>query len=267
MALDSDVLVRILIGIVFESIVFTACCVFSGMILIRFRKNKKEQLGSMANSFILYALAFAASIIGKILTYFTKSFDLDHTEWGIFTNWSFSLGFIAFSLYYQLEVAWQLFPTKMKNHRFIAQSCSAILVIIIFAIPRYGINDQLVRIYPIKFILVFIYALAASLYYMTKSYKVYTFLRSKFLQRRILAGIAMYTSIICVFVFFIVSSIYGSFTGEYYSWGYFISVAFMLSAVIAGYFFVKHGNESDRQEIDDELKKLSLNRKNRNEIQ
>ena len=41
----------------------------------------------------------------------------------------------------------------------------------------------------------------------------------------------------------------------------------MLSAVIAGYFFVKHGNESDRQEIDDELKKLSLNQKNQKEIQ
>ena len=112
MALDSDVLVRILIGIVFESIVFTACFVLSGIMLLRYRKSKKDQLGSMATSFILYALAFVASIIGKVLTYITKSFDLDHTEWGIFTNWSFSLGFIAFSLYYQLEVAWQLFLQK-----------------------------------------------------------------------------------------------------------------------------------------------------------
>jgi len=268
MALAPDVLTRILIGIIVESVVFAACCAIITIILVRYRKNKKAQLGSMAGFFILYALAIAASIMGKILTYVSKSFKLDHTEWGVFTNWSLSLAFISISLYYQLEVAWQLFPPKTKNPTLFARMGSALLVFIIFAIPRYGINDQYgideqeVSIYPIKFILVFIYVLAASLYYMIKSYKVYTFLRSKFLRRRILAGLVMYTSIILVFVFFMVSSIYGAITTEYYTWGYFISVTFMLSAAIAGYFYVKHGNESDRQEIDEELAKLLQEQKN-----
>ncbi len=219
----------------------------------------------MTNFFILYALSIAASIVGKILTYIKEDYSLDKTEWGIFTNWSFSLGFIALSLYYQLEVSWQLFPPKIKNYRLFARLGSIVLFIIIFAIPRHDINGTEMVIYPLKFAMVCLFVLASSLYYMIHSYKVYTFLRNKFLQRRIIAGLAMYTNIIFVFVFFIVSSIYGSFTGEYYSWGYFISVAFMFSAVISGYFFVKHGKESDRQEIDEELKKLTLNRKSRKE--
>ena len=70
-----------------------------------------------------------------------------------------------------------------------------------------------------------------------------------------------------VFVFFMVSSIYGSFTGFYYTWGYFISVSFMLIAAIAGYFSVKQGKESDRQEIDEELAKLLQDHKDRKKTQ
>ena len=257
MALESDVLVRILIGIIVESIAFTASCVITGMLLHRYRKSKKQQLRSMASFFILYGLSIAASIVGKTVTYIRESYELDKTEWGIFTNWSVSLGFIALSLFYQLEVAWQLFPSKAKKSRLYAQIGSGVLFLIVFLIPRYSISGHEVAIiYSLKFFLVFIYVLAASLYYMTHTYKVYTFIRNKFLQRRILAGLIFYGSIIMVFVFFMVSSIYGSITDIYYTWGYFISVSFMIIATIAGYLSVRHGKESDREEIDDELGKL-----------
>ncbi|TFG20009.1 MAG: hypothetical protein EU530_04510 [Promethearchaeota archaeon] len=265
MALEANDLVRILIGIICECIVFTACCVITVMIMLRNKKSKKPQLSMMTNFFILYALSIAASIVGKILTYIKEDYSLDKTEWGIFTNWSFSLGFIALSLYFQLEVSWQLFPPKIKNFRLFAQLGSIVLFLIIFAIPRHTIDGTETIFYPLKFAMVFIYVLAASLYYMIHSYKVYTFLRNKFLRRRIHAGLIFYGSIIFVFIFFMISSIYGIMTDIYYSWGYFISITFMMIAAISAYFFVKHGKESDRQEIDEELKKLTLDRKSRNE--
>ncbi len=261
MALAPDVLLRILIGIFMESLVFTVCLAAIGIILYRFKRNNKPQLQNMGSFLILYALAIAASITGKILTYVMGDYSLDTTEWGLFTNWSFSLGFISLSLYFQLEVSWQLFPPKIRNHRIYALAGSIVLFLIVFAIPRYGIYGQEIPIYAVKFILVFIYELAASLYYMFHSYKVYTFIRNKFLQKRILAGLLMYASIIFVFIFLMISSIYGSITGIFYTWGYFISVSFMLSAAISAYFSVRHGKESDREDLDEELQKLLKNPK------
>ncbi len=251
----------ILTAIIVESVIFAACCILVGLLLNRYKRSKKRQQGSMVNFFILYGLSIAASIVGKVVTFVKGTYELDQTEWGIFTNWSISLGFIALSLYYQLEVAWQLFPPKIKNHRLLARTGSGVLFLIVFLIPRYDINGQETVIFPIKFIFVFLYVLAASLYYAIHSYKIYTFIRSKFLQRRILAGLFFHSSIILVFVFFMISSIYGSATGIYYSWGYFISVSFMFCAVIFGYLYVKQGKASDRQEIDDELQRLLQDRR------
>ena len=153
MILQTEIpLLRILIGIIIECVVFTACGVIVGMLLYRYKKSKKQQQGSMAYFFILYGLAIATSIVGKTVTYLYGSYDLDKTEWGIFTNWSVSLGFIALSLYFQLEVAWQLFPPRIKNHRLFAQLGSCVLFLIVFLIPRYTINGQETLIYPIKFI-------------------------------------------------------------------------------------------------------------------
>jgi hypothetical protein len=263
--LQHDVLNRIFIGIVVEGIVFLSCSIITILLLFRFIKSKKQQLGSMVSFFLLYTLSIAASIFGKILTFTKGDYSLDSTEWGIFTNWSFSLALIAFSLFYQLEVAWQLFPPKAKYHRLYAGLGSSILVLIIFSIPRYGINGNEIDIYPIRFILVFIYVLAASLYYMIHSYKIYTFIRNKFLRRRILSGLIFHSSIIFIFIFFMISSIYGQITeGAYYTWGYFIAVTFMLSAAVSGYFYVKQGKEVDRQDIDEELRKLIHDKSNAN---
>lgn len=268
MTLPSDVLLRILAAIISESVVFTICCVVTVTLMFRYKNNKKPQLGNMVYFFILYGLAIAASITGKVLTYLKQSYELDNTEWGIFTNWSLSLGFIALSLFYQLEVSWDLFRPKIENYRLYARAGSAVLFLIVFIIPRYDINNQELSImYSLKFIFVFIYVLAASLYYMINTYKVYTFIQSKFLQRRILAGLVFYSCIILVFVFFMISSIFGEITGIYYTWGYFISISFMLGAAFAGFFMVKQGKESDRQEIDHELQKLLQNRKKTEENQ
>lgn len=258
MVLIEDTQIRILIGLIIESFVFIVCLIATGIIIYRHKRNKKPQLRNMVIFYICYSVAIAASVFGKILDYLFDSVYLGNTEWGIFTNWSVSLGFISLSLYYQLEAAWALFPPKLKHASKYARIGSIILFMIVFILPRHDINGvEIPLIYPIKFILVFIYVLAASLYNMYKSYKVFTFIRTKFLQRRILAGLVMNTCIIMVFVFFMISSIYGTITSIFYTWGYFISISFMLGAAISAFFYVKQGKESDRQEIDDELKKLS----------
>ena len=259
---------RILVGIIIECVVFTVCISITSMILSRYRKSKNAQQRSMAMFYILYGLAILGSITGKILTYIYAekfgTYDLDKTEWGLFTNWSFSLGFITFSLYYQLQVSFQLFPPKMKSDKahLFTKIVTGSLILIIFAIPRYGIQGmELKLLYSIKFLLIFVYVLSVSLYYMIKSYKVYTFIRNKFLQRRILFGLIFHASVILVFVFFMVSSIYGAATTIYYSWGYFLSITFMMIAAVSGFLSVLHGKESDRQEIDEELQKLLKDRK------
>ncbi|MBN2155416.1 MAG: hypothetical protein JW776_05190 [Candidatus Lokiarchaeota archaeon] len=255
---------RIMLAIILESIVFILGFVITGMIYFRYRKNQKKQLLIMTRFFICYNLAILGSIVGKTLTYVNGSYDLDKTELGLFTNWSFSLSLIALSLYWQSEVAWHLFPPKSKNYRSFAQISTIALFLIVLTIPRYGINGEPLFLYPLKFILVFLYVLATSLYYMINSYKIYTFIRNRFMQHRIIAGLVFYSCIVLVFVFLMISSIYGSITGIYYTWGYFLSIASMIGAAIAGFFTVKQGKESDREDINEELHKMLQDKKNRN---
>ena len=253
-----DTRIRILIGLIIEIFILIFSIFTTSIIMYRYKRNRKPQLRSMMFFYLLFSAALTASVFGKVLDYSFYSIYLGNTEWGIFTNWSVSLGFISLSLYYQLEASWTLFPPKLKDASKYARVGSVVLFMIIFILPRHDINGvEIPFIYSIKFILVFIYVLIASLYNMRKSYKVYTFIRTKFLQKRILAGLVMNTSIIMVFVFFMISSIYGSITTIFYTWGYFISLTFMFIAVISAFFYVKQGKESDRHEIDDELKKLS----------
>ena len=149
--------IRILIGIIVESFIFLVCLTATSIIIYRHKRNKKPQLGSMVAFYILYWLAIAASVFGKTFTYLFESTNLGRTEWGIFTNWSFSLGFIALKLYYQLEAAWALFPPKLTHASTYARMGSAVILMIVLVLPRHDINGlEIPFIYPIKFILVFI---------------------------------------------------------------------------------------------------------------
>ena len=55
-------------------------------------------------------------------------------------------------------------------------------------------------------------------------------------------------------IFFTISSVYGTLTGEWYTWGYFLGLAAMVLAAIFGSLATRSGSEKDRERFDEEIK-------------
>jgi hypothetical protein len=210
-----------------------------------------KQTKYMSYVFACYTFAMFFSVIGKILHYFL-TFEVNKTELGYISNWYMSLGLMFLAGYYQFLFNREVFPPKhYKNLTYRLNRVSEIVVTtFIILTPRYLPNGTpIIGIYEIKFFLVFLQLLVVALYFIVSSRRIYGFIQNKMLRRKMQYSISFYTFLILVFLMFLTSSLYGAFTGIYYSWGYFLALLFMILGSISGYFAIIHTDPKENELI------------------
>ncbi|MBD3353448.1 MAG: hypothetical protein GF364_18340 [Candidatus Lokiarchaeota archaeon] len=257
----NEVKPRILRAIIIESIVLIIICGISISLYFRYIRHpkKNEQTRYLAFTYMSWSGAILFSIIGKVLQYL-YTYDINTTEVGIITNWNMSLFLVNIGILFHAEFGYVIFPPKnFKKTKIFLKSICIVVSIFILVYPRYWQGKQIPVVHSIKFGAVFLFLIVTSISFIQKSKRISSFTTSNFLWRKMKYLKFMHVFFILVFIFFLISTIYGSFTDIYYTWLYFSASICMVISALFGLLGTKPiSDEQKRLAIEEQKKRKKI---------
>lgn len=254
----SEIKPRILPAIIIEILISIIIFTVSMKLYMRYinqRKNNNQTL-YLSLCFFSWSVALICSIIGKILQYI-YTFDINPTELGIFTNWSLSLFFLNIASFNHFNYNIAIFSIEKKKLKKIFDFTILFTALICLVFPRYFNGIEIKSAYILKFSLSFIIVLFISYFYIKNTRRVKSFSGNKFLLKMLKYHLYMHICLVLGFIMMIVSSIYGTITSIYYTWGYYTSISFLSLTAIFGLLGTKSMKEEGRKEFEAERRRIA----------
>jgi hypothetical protein len=253
----SEIKPRILPAIVIEIVIFLIIFLISIQLNKRYNAQRINNVQTLYLSlcFLCWAGALFCSIIGKTLQYI-YTFDINPTELGIFTNWSLSLFFLNLASYYHFNYNIAIFSIENKKFKKLVDYIILLIALVCLVFPRYFNGVEIPIIYIIKFSLSFLIILFISYIYIKNTKRVRSFSGNKFLLKMLKYHLYMHIFLVMGFIMMIVSSIYGSITDQYYTWGYYSAVGCLSLTAIFGLLGTRGMKEEGKEEFEAERRRI-----------